>query len=152
MTDQLTNPLDGPPVDPRFERAFRLPEYVRGDSELVQLYEDMVSDLRREAAGLPLNTLQIFLIERIASFYVQIKFKENAESFSPNQQKEFNEYWLKLTHEFNSLLHASDAKLREQLMMDIEKLVTEAINLVTDSNDRQAVRRKLSSGFAELGV
>lgn len=151
MTDQ-TNPLDGPPTDPRYERAFRLPEYVRTDPELVRLYEDMVADLRREASGLPLSTLQIFLIERICSFYVQIKHKENTEAFSPNQQKEFNDYWLKLTHEFNSLLQASDDKLREQLKLDIQKVVAEAIDLVKDQDERQAIRRKLSGDFAAMNV
>lgn len=148
----MTNsPLDAAPAD-GLERAFHLPEDVGQDADLVALYNEMVLRLRREASGLPMNTIQQLLIERIASFYVQIKFKENTGSFTMNQQKEFNAYWLQLTAEFNRLLAASDTKLRDAMVLEIEKFVVEATDQITDTENRQQVRRSMSEGFAAMGL
>lgn len=143
------NPLDAAPDD-GLERAFRLPQYIREDEELVALYEEIVARLRREAAGLPMSTLQQLLIERQASFYVQIKFKENTQTFSPNQQKEFNVYWLDLNKEFARQLAASDDKLREAMLGEIHQIVKDALELVTDPGQRRAVRLRLAEEFAAV--
>lgn len=145
------SPLDGPPVD-GLQAAFTLPRIVAEDETLASLYDTMVARLRREAQGIPMNTVQQLLIERIASFYVQIKHKENTGTFTMNQQKEFNSYWLSLTQEFNRLLQASDDKLREALLTDIQRIVSEALEVITDPEERRTVRRQLAGGFAEINL
>ena len=62
-------PLDG---------AFYLPEHIE-DTNLRQLYEVLVSRMRREAATLPMNTVQQLLIERIAYNYIVMREKERSE-------------------------------------------------------------------------
>jgi hypothetical protein len=147
MTD---SPLDAPQAD-GLARAFQLPTFIQEDAGLSGLYDYMVDQLRREASGLPMNTLQQLLIERIASFYVHIKYKEeNAGFTTANQQKEYNTEWRNLLVEFNRLLTASDDKLRTALLTEIQKLVTDSIRLVTNDEERRAVRRELAGGFAAL--
>jgi len=146
------NPLDGAPVDHDLDRAFRLPSYIREDQELVELYNTLVHRLRREASGLPMNTLQMILIERQASFYVQIKYKEDHQNFSPNQQKEFNVYWLDLTKEFNRLLSQSEDKIREALLGEIAAMTQDVAAGIEDDAIRRKVRLALSEGFANIGL
>lgn len=144
------SPLDAPPAD-GLQRAFRLPRHISSDTELSALYDEMVLRLRREAQGLPMNTLQQILIERIAGLYVQIKFKEENQAFSTNQQKEFNTYWLDLTKEFNRLLQASDVQLRENMLNEIEKVFLGAVDLIEDDGNRRNVRRQVQEGLAAIG-
>jgi hypothetical protein len=145
------DPLDGPPAD-GLDRAFRLPGFIQQDDELVALYKEIVARLRREASGMPMNTLQQLLIERQASFYVQIKYKENTETFSPNQQKEFNSYWLDLNKEFARQLAQSEDKLRQAMIEQIASMTQDVVALIPDDELRRLIRRKLSEGFAEIGV
>lgn len=146
----VRSPLDAAPAD-GLERAFLLPPHVAADEGLLALHTEMVTRLRREAQGLPMNTLQQILIERIAGLYTQIKFKEEHQSFSANQQREFNTYFLDLTKEFNRLLQASDDKLREAMLNDIEKVFLEAVDLIQDDNNRRDVRRHVQEGLAAIG-
>lgn len=146
MTDSL---LDAAPAA-GLERAFQLPDYVRESPELVELYNEMVSRLRQEADGLPMGTLQHLLIERIASFYVQIKFKENTNDFRLNQQKEFNTYWLQLTTEFNRLLQASDDSRRNALLVKVGDIVIEGLKLIENVENRKSVQQFFSGEFSSL--
>ena len=146
------SPLDGPPTDD-LAYAFVLPDYVLADSNLAELYEVLVARLRREALGLPMGTLQQLLIERIAGLYVQVKHREAHAGFTtPNQQKEFNVYWLDLTKEFNKLLTASQDKLRDALLLEIQNIVQEAMELIPDLTVRQDVRRRLTSEFSAIEI
>lgn len=146
----MDSPLDEP-LD-ELASAFTLPDYLAEDDELVALHEEIVRRLRREAAGLPMKTAHMLLIERIATFYITIRYKENNDSFRGYQQKEFNAYWLSLTQEFNRVLQANDEKLREAMLLEVQDIVTKAVGLISDATDRQNVRRQLAEGFAGLGV
>lgn len=144
------SPIDEP-LDELAE-AFTLPDYISEDATLVSLYEEIVRRLRREAAGLPMKTAHTLLIERIATFYVTIRYKENNDGFRGYQQKEFNAYWLSLTQEFNKVLQANDEKLREAMLIEIQTIVSDTLKMITDPTDRQNVRRKLSEEFAKMEV
>lgn len=143
------SPLDAEPLD-ELAQAFSLPEYIAEDPTLAAVYEEIVRRLRREASGLPMKTAHMLLIERMASFYVQIRWKENHNEFRGYQQKEYNTYWLSLTQEFNKVLQANDEKLREAMLLEVQTIVGEAISLISDPTDRQNVRRKLAEDFASL--
>lgn len=150
MTDEIS-PLDGPPAD-GLEAAFTLPEYIAEDETLQGLYTEIVTRMRHEALGLPMNTGQNLLIERIASFYVQIRYRENNGLFTPTQQKDFNTYWLALHSEFNKQLNASADKMREAMLEDINQVVINAVDQIKDDETRRTVRRALAEGFAQLEV
>lgn len=144
---------DAPNTADGLESAFQLPADIARDLGLAGLYESMVERLRREARGLPMNTVQQLLIERIASFYVQIKYRERNNSWAGiNQQKEFNAYWLSLTSEFNKLLAASEDTRRQAMLTEVQDVVTKSLELIKDETDRKNVRRRLAGDFAAINL
>ncbi len=137
---------------PGLERAFRLPAMIREDPELVALYEEAVERLEAEAKGIPMNTVQRLLMERLATFYVTIKYREDTDSWAgASQQKDFNTYWLSLTSEFNTILQKNDDSLRQAMLLEIQTVVMESVKLIKDSDDRRSVMRSLSENLAEIG-
>lgn len=147
MTD---SPLDAEPDD-RLERAFRPPQYIAEDEELNALYEEMVGRLRAEALGIPMHTMQQFLIERIATKYVIIRYREEHGWVGINTEKEFNQQWLELLKEWNRVLQSSQEQMRDALLREAEKISVDAVNLVPDPETRQALRRHFKERYAALG-
>lgn len=149
MTD--THPFG--PDQGDMARAFRLPSFIQEDRELADLFETTVTRLRSEAAGLPMNTVQLMLMERIATFYVTIKWREDNNQWAGvSQQKDFNAYWLSLTSEFNTILQKNDDSLRQALLLEIQSAVMDAIKTIKDPDDRRATTRALAESFAAIGV
>lgn len=143
--------LDSAPPD-GLARAFRLPSFIREDEELVALYDETVARLREEAKGIPMNTVQSLLMERIATFYVTIKWREdNNEWAGVSQQKDFNTYWLALTSEFNTILQKNDDSLRQAMLLEIQSVVLESLKTIKDPDDRRSVRLAISEGLASIG-
>jgi hypothetical protein len=140
-----------PPDD--LARAFVLPQWVRDDLELVVLYDNIVTRLRREAAGLPMNTVQQLLLERIAFNYIALKHKEANNGFArASEQKDFNAWLLSMMQEFNKLLMANQDKLRDAMMLEIQKVLSEGLSLIRNDEDRRNVRRHLAGQFAQLDM
>lgn len=134
------------------DRAFNLPEILQGDRELVDLYESIVLNLRTEARGIPMNTVQTLLLERIAFNYVLLKRGEREGDLTPNQVKDLTKFWLDMTTEFNKQLAAGHEKLREALLLSISDMVVEKIGVVKDPEIHRTLLRELSEGFAEMGL
>jgi len=150
------SPLDAAPVD-KLEPAFALPKYIADDEEhgelLAGIHAEVVERLRREAAGLPMDTVQQLLIERIAHIYIQIKHHEAMGKWdSVNQQKELNNYFATITTEFSRLLAAHEDKLREALFEEISGVVNDAINGIQDEDTRKALRLKVKEGLAAINL
>lgn len=145
-----TNPLDAPPDD-ELDRAYRLPDYIAADEELQGLYQTLVNRLRTEALGLPLTTAQYLLIERIATKYVIIRYREQTGWLGVNAEKETNQQWLDLLKEWNRVLAASQEQMRAALLEQVQKITLEAVTLIKDAEDRQNVRRHYQEKFAALG-
>lgn len=141
------------PPDDGLARAFQLPAFIQEEPALAALHLEVVARLRREALGLPMNTVQQLLLERIAFTYVLMKWKdENGGYARTSEQKDFYTLWLSMTVEFNKLLSASGDKLRDALLVEVQKIVTESLKLVTNSEDRKAVRRSLSESFSSIDL
>lgn len=148
------SPLDDAPPDD-LARAFELPAWLNEENAqgLRELHSAIVSRLRSEARGMPMNTVQQLLLERIAYNYVVLKFKEETNGFTTaTQQKDFNTWWLSMTQEFNKLLMANQDKMREALLLEVQRVTTEALSLVKDPDDRRNVRLALSEGFAAIDL
>lgn len=146
-----SSPLD-PEIPDDLARAFVLPAWVQENEGLTELHEAIVTRLRREAAGLPMNTVQQLLLERIAFNYVVLKYREEAQDWGRGEQKDFNTWWLSMTQEFNKLLMANQDKMREALLLEVQKIVTNAVSLITDDEQRRAVRRHLANEFAAIDL
>lgn len=144
-------PLEVMPAN-KLQAAYVLPEYLQEDLDSAELFDEVISRLRRETEGIPMSTVQQLLIERIASMYVQIRYMEKTGFDGVNKQKELNDYWLKLVAEFNKLLTNHDDKRREQLLLDVQTVVLNAIKLISNEEERRSVRRALTEGFTTLNV
>lgn len=143
-----TSPMDAPPLD-GLAAAFRLPPEIAENETYAALHTEIVDRLRREAAGLPMKTVQNLLIERIAYFYVAMKMREDTGEGSLREQKELLTFWLSMTQEFNRLLEKNTEKLRDEMVLKVQNILKEALPLVQDVEDRKALRRELSAKFAE---
>jgi hypothetical protein len=144
----MTSPLDEAPPDD-LARAFRLPDWVIADPELVALHTAIVRRLRTEAHGMPMNTVQQLLLERIAFNYIVLKHKEETDGFTtPTQQKDFTQWWLAMTQEFNKLLMANQDRMREAMLAQVQDIVKGVIGTVADADERRRLRRELSERFA----
>lgn len=145
------SPLDAAPPD-GFARAFRVPPQIAADEELAALYDNIIASLRREALGLPMNTVQIITLERIASQYVLMKWREENGMFAKAEDnRAANAQWLAATAEFNKQLQANRDQMRDALLASIQKIVVETIDLVEDPEVRRLLKRTASERFAELG-
>lgn len=145
------NPLDGPPDDGLAE-AFKLPPSISDSPEMTQLHTEIVLRLRREASGLSMNTVQQLLLERIATFYVQTKMREQ-EGVGVKELKDLNSFWLSMTQEFNRLLTSSQDKLRDALFLEIQKVLESALKeTVVDPDTRKKLRLRLAGDFASLDL
>lgn len=146
------SPLDQSPPDD-LARAFVLPAWVREDPELSALHASIVRRLRSEAAGMPMNTVQQLLLERIAFNYIVLKHKEENQGWSrASEQKDFNTWWLSMTQEFNKLLMANQDKMRESLLLEVQNIVVGALRMIPDDEVRQNVRRHLAEQFASIDL
>lgn len=146
------NPLDNAPPDD-LARAFRLPGWVTEDPEMEALHGAIVTRLRNEARGMPMNTVQQLLLERIAYNYIVLKNKEETNSFStPTQQKDFNTWWLSMTQEFNKLLLANQDRMREAMLMQINDIIRGSLEIITNPDERRDLRRKLAEEFAAIDL
>lgn len=135
------------------EDAFELPPSVASDPRLSALYNEVVANLRREARGIPMNTVQTLLLERIAYYYVTLKSAEWNGSVTPLQLKDLTKFWLDMTTEFNKQLASGHEKLRDALLLSISEMVMQAITTtVTNGDDRKNLVMAIQEGFAEMGL
>lgn len=154
MTDSSeveTRDLDAAPVNP-LDTMFRLPDSLRDDETWQPIFDQMTAQLRREAAGIQMSTLQYILIERIASGYVLIRHREMTDSWvGVNTEKETKAEWRNLVIEFNRLLANGEDKRREQLIDDMEKIILGGLELIDDSETKKRLRRYYEGELAAIG-
>lgn len=153
MTNRADDPTLDPPIPDDLSPAFDLTFTEDVPEDLVTLHGAIVARLRREAAGLPMNTTQTLLLERIAHNYIVLRMKERSGGFTtPAQQKDFNTFWLSMTQEFNRLLMNNQDKMREALLLEISSIVMGGLDMIHDAEDRKALRRHFQAEFAAIDV
>ena len=155
MVDQ---PQGAPHLDPAadLDAAFTLPDNIE-DPRWRELYEVIVTRMRREAQGLPMNTVQALLIERIAYNYIVLRVKEAASGTSQGfahatAQKEFNTFWLSMTVEFNRLLRTADSDFRAQVVQQVAQVVNASLEVIKDPQVKADVRRRLADELEGMGL
>lgn len=138
--------------------AFYLPEHV-DDANLRALYEVLVARMRKEAADLPMNTVQQLLIERIAYNYIVLRVKERGGDGGFNTtavQKDFNTFWLSMTQEFNRMLTKSEnmnGSERKALLREIQQLILQTVNSsVTDPRTRSNLLTSMAAAFENVKI
>lgn len=134
------------------EEVFVLPpDILDGMPDLIGIYEELVSNLRAEAFGIPMTSMQVILIERIATKYVLIKYRERVGWVGTNAEKDANAQWLDLVKEWNRLLAQGHEQMRERLLEQVEKIAQDGVNLIPDKETRQKVRSHFQENFASMG-
>lgn len=137
-----------------WEAAFQPPEYLVAETpHLVELYSEIVTRLRNESRGIPMHTAQEILLERIATKYIFIKYRESTgwAGLGVNAEKEANQQWLDMLKEWNRVLSQGHEQLRDAILRESEQIAIEAVNLVDDAETRQRLRRHFKERFAAIG-
>lgn len=137
--------------------AFELPDVV-ADPKLRALYEVIVARMMSEASSLPMTTVQILLIERIAYNYVVLRCKERGElgGFAHSSvQKDYNTFWLAMTSEFNKMLGKGDplgGGERKALLRDVQKIIAEILTSVADPKIRNELLERMATAFESAKI
>lgn len=137
--------------------AFQLPTNIT-DPDLRALYDVLVRRMRKEVAHLPMQTVQLLLIERIAYNYIIMRHKEAAESVAEGafthatQQKEFNMFWLAMTQELNKQMRTTDAEFKAQVMKTMASAVVGVLRDIDDPVLQAKLRIKIADELERTGL
>lgn len=82
-----------------FTRPQELPD------DWYRVWDSLIEDMRRESQALPMNTMMMLLIERIATMYVNVRRQEAANALDAEDLRELNKLWLRMMNEFSTQLH-----------------------------------------------
>lgn len=156
MSASAPTPIRGHEAD-ELDLAFQLPANIT-DPDLRTLYLILIKRMKRESAHLPMNTVQILLIERIAYNYIVMRSKEAATTTEEGafthatQQKEFNTFWLQMTQEFNKQLRTTDAEFRAQVMKTMASAVVGVLREIDDPILQAKLRIRLADAIEKEGL
>lgn len=89
------------------ETMWELPSLV-ADESLRALHAQLIRGLRRDAAHLPTGTLQSMQLERIAYYYILIRYKDHTNTWSsPRDRIGTYKLWRDLASDFNSVAYGN---------------------------------------------
>lgn len=109
-----------------FARPQDLPE------DWYRVWEQLISDMRREAQALPMSTMMALLVERIATMYVEVRRHEGGE---PGQRdweylRTLQTLWLKFMTEFATQLHRNSQTPEQRYMAGFRAAFNTAVRQV----------------------
>jgi hypothetical protein len=115
------------------EGAYQLPAYIVADRpELQEVHTELVRRLRADASHAPMGTVLELLLERIATNYIIIRWRESAPlgagAFEHSTAaKEYNAFWLAMVKEFSAQVKATDADYRDALLQQVNGAISSAL-------------------------
>lgn len=136
--------------DELFEQLSSLPAEI--PESLRAIHSELIVRMRNEARAVSMSTIQRMLMERIAYFYIAMKWRETAspEPLSLKEQKEMLDFWIKMTTEFNKLLNATESKSRSTLLAEVELILRESAKKLEDPEKRRELTNYWSAEFARI--
>ena len=143
---QLLDSLDG---------AFTLPQELVDDARLHRLYEVIVARMRRESEGVPMNTIQTLLMERIALNYIVMKAREQGilNPLSVAAQKDHQTWWLAMTAQFNKQLNkATEQEYKDKLLREVTGVIISVLSKIEDPKLKLQLKNDLMAGFEAAGI
>lgn len=150
MSDELN--LDAPPAT-GLEDIFVLPDYIADDERIQRWYNSMSAQLQQEARGVPMQTAQFTLMERICYFYANMRYQEfNNPNMSPRERRENNAAWQGMLDMFNRLLEKHNDKVVNEMLLKVQEIVLTALDMVSDPVEKSALRRYLQESLAAAGL
>lgn len=149
MTDRINNA-------PAFlEAAFELPESAVPDLSFRMLHTALVQKLLEEAKNVPMQTANYVLIERIATTYIYIKYKESAgfENLNPIAQDKQNVYLLSLLAQFQKMLAKATAQEdRENTLREVRDIIVRVFKSSSADAAKRAAFEELIEEFKKVGI
>lgn len=147
------------PRTPMPDDAFRLPKYIADDvtcGDLVVLFNVIVQRLREEAAHLTLNTIQEMLLERIATNYIILRWRERGilgeGGFEHSTAaKDANSFWLSMTREFNAQVKVGDAEFRDAYVKQVNEAIAGALEGMHE-DVANPLRERFAAAFEKVGL
>lgn len=131
-----------------------LPAELQGDPVWADKRNEILASLRRDAEGLPMTTSQNLIMERMATFYALMRKRETDpdaklswSDIRANQQQ-----WLIMTSEFNKQITVGEDKRRAAMIEAIMKVINDALARMSDSKEREDLRKRLAAGFEANGL
>lgn len=128
-----------------YSPLYQLPDEI--PENLREIHGDLITRMRNEARAVPMGVIQTLLMERIAFFYIAMKWRElSADNrLSLKEQKEYLDFFVKMTSEFNKLITSSESKSRTALLIEIQNILRSSLKEVPDLE----LKRKLNSIWSE---
>lgn len=154
------DPENIPEFDPQgfldsLDDAFTLPPELVDSPRLNRLYEVIVARMRRESEGVPMNTIQTLLMERIALNYIVMKAREQGllNPLSAAAQKDHQTWWLAMTAQFNKQLNkATEQEYKEKLLREVTNVIISVLSKVEDPKLKVQLKNDLMAGFEAAGI
>lgn len=137
------------------EAAFELPAFVTEHPALVQLHGAICRRLRKEAEGVPMDTIQELLLERIAFNYIVMKARERGvlSLGSERAQKDFQTFWLAMTNQFSkNLQKATAAEDRARTLREVRDIVIDTLSQVEDKTTKDHLLHQFAQAFQQAGI
>lgn len=131
----------------------RLPAELAEDEYWAKVRNDHLTQLKKDAEGLPMTSAQNMLMERIATLYALMRKRETSldDRVTPSEMQKSYDLWAKLTAEFNKQITIGEDKRRETMIKNIISIVENAVNMIEDDRTREDTRKRLAAGFLEAG-
>jgi hypothetical protein len=124
---------------------------MQDNPRVVAWYEEMSRQLRREAQGVPMQSSQYTMMERIAFLYAKMRYQELNEIVVPERERQATQdSWQKAIDQFNRLLEKNNDKIIQDKIVQVQDIVKNVLNLVESQEERQFLRRRLNEEFANL--
>lgn len=136
---------------------YKLPTPIHKDPEsqdLVVLHEEIIKRLRAESEHVPMSTLQELLLERIATTYIIIRWKERSQHdpFETSKAAEsYNAFWLSMVREFNAQVRLTDADYKNGLISKVNEAINDAL-MQLPAEQAFTLRESMSEAFTAHGV
>lgn len=137
------------------EAAFELPESAVPDMSFRMLHAALVQKLLDEARNVPMQTAQYILIERIATKYIYIKYREAAgfDSMNPIAADKENTHLLALLAQFQKMLAKATAhEDRENTLREVRDIIVKVFKSSKDDPAKSAAFQELLQEFEKVGI
>lgn len=148
MTEEEIETQENPLSD-----LFTLPEPYSNNPQISRWYNEIIARQQREAAGLPMQINQIQLLERMAFFYVAMRYKEQqGETISPRDMKDANAEWRNMFDAFSRSIEKHKDQILRDTVLQIQGIIEEVLNAIEDDDVRKKINRQFIEGFAAAGL
>ena len=132
---------------------FSLPAPYSENPQIVRWYNEIIARQQREAAGLPMQINQVQLLERMAFFYVVMRYKEqNGETISARDMKDANAEWRSMFDAFSRSIEKHKDQILRDTIIQIQDIISRVLLGIEDDTVRKNLQRQFVEEFGANGL